>query len=270
MNTPPPLPSPMPPPAPDWRRAFGGVWRLTYRRFLAPKQLAVLAGLLALLALLVASGLHHSDAYRTKKDFAEWSVNFYLAFVVPVIAFLSSGGLVQDDMKPATTDYVLIRPLRRHAFILYRYLSNTACLQLQCLLALGVLVAVGMFRLVPDLSESVPSLLLAQLLAIPAFSAMGFAFSAFTSRFLILGIFYGGIIEVGIGNIPTQLNSLSMMHQVRSIANSILPLRGKAAEYVESLPTALGTLLLASLIFLMIAAALFSLREIAGAKPKDA
>lgn len=270
MNTPPPLPSPIPPPAPDWRRAFGGVWRLTYRRFLAPKPLAVLAGLFALLALLVLSGLRHNQESRLQHDFAEWSVNFYLAFVVPVIAFLSSGGLLQDDLKPATTDYVLTRPLRRHAFVVYRYLSHTVCLQAQCLLALGVLVAVGMYRQVPELSETVPSLLLAQILAIPAFSALGFALSAFTSRFLILGILYGGIIEVGIGNIPTQLNSLSMTHQLRSIASSILPLRGKAAQYVDSLPTAIGTLLLFSLVFLAIAAALFSLRETAGTKPKDA
>jgi len=133
-----------------------------------------------------------------------------------------------------------------------------------------VLVAVGVYRQVPDLSEVVPSLFLAQILAIPAFSALGFAFSAFTSRFLILGIFYGGIIEVGIGNIPTQINSISMLHQVRSIANSVLPLRGKAAQYVDSLPTAIGTLLLFSVVLLTIAAALFSLHETAGTKPKDA
>lgn len=269
MNTPAPLPSPVPPPTPDWRRALGGVWRLTYRRFLAPKQLAILGGMFALLALLVLSALHHNQEFRLKKDFAEWSVQFYLAFVVPVIAFISAGGVVRDDMTPATVDYVLTRPLRRHAFVLYRYLAQTACLQVQCLLALGVLVAVGAYRHVPDLSETVPSLLLAQILAIPAFSALGFAFGAYTSRFLVLGIFYGGIIEVGIGNIPTQLNSLSMSHQVRTIASSVLPFRGKAAQYADSLPSAIGTLLVLTLVFAAIAAVLFSLREAAGTKPKD-
>lgn len=90
MNTPPPLPAPVAPAAPNWRRAFGGIWRLTYRRFLAPKELAIFAGLLALLALLALSGLRHSEAFRLKKDFAEWSVQFYLAFIVPAIAFLST------------------------------------------------------------------------------------------------------------------------------------------------------------------------------------
>jgi len=86
----------------------------------------------------------------------------------------------------------------------------------------------------------------------------------------VLGIFYGGIIEVGIGNIPTQLNRLSMTHQVRTIASSVLPLHGKAAQIADSLPTVIGTLVLFSLVFVAIAAALFSLRETAGTKPKDA
>lgn len=269
MNTPTTLPAPIAPPKPEWRRAFGGVWRLTYQRFLAPKQLAVLGGLLCLLAALALLSFHQNNPFRLKSAFAEWAIQFYLAFVVPVISFLSSGGLIRDDMSPATVDYVLIRPVKRHVFVLCRYFSQMVCLQMQYLLALIVLVMVAAFRQVPDLSETVPSLLLAQLLAIPAYSAMGFAFGAFTNRFLILGLVYGGIIELGLGNIPTQINSISMLHQVRSIANSVLPLRGKAAQYVESLPTAVTTLLVASVIFLALAATLFSLRETAGTKPKD-
>lgn len=265
MNTPPPLPEPLSPATPDWRRALGGVWRLTYCRFLAPQQLSILAGLLGALALLALSGIHNGNA----EHFAQWSVRFYLAFVVPVIAFLSAAGLIQDDMKSATVDYVLTRPVRRSAFVLYRYLSHTACLQVQCLLALSVLVAVGVFREVPDLATITPSLLLAQILAVMAFSALGLAFGAFTSRYLILGIFYAGIIEVGIGNIPTQLNRLSMTHHVRTIASSILHLRSRGTSVADSLPSSIFVLLAFSLVLVAVAAALFSLRETAGAKPKD-
>jgi ABC-type transport system involved in multi-copper enzyme maturation permease subunit len=127
-----------------------------------------------------------------------------------------------------------------------------------------------MVRQVPDLSSTIPSLLLAQVLAIPAFCALGFAFGAFTSRFLIPGIFYAGVIEVGIGNIPTQLNRLSMTHHVRNIATSILNLRSHGLTENDTLPTSVSSLLLASVIFVAIAALLFALREIAGTKPKDA
>jgi ABC-type transport system involved in multi-copper enzyme maturation permease subunit len=266
MITPPPLPEPIPTATPSWQRALGGIWRLTYRRFLAPQQLGILAGLLGLLGLLALAGVHNGNA----EHFAQWSVHFYLTFVVPVIAFLSAAGLIQDDMKSATADYVLTRPVRRHAFVLHRYLAHTACLQVQCLLALGVLVAVGMFRQVPELASTAPSLLLAQVLGVAAFSALGFAFGAYTSRYLILGIFYAGVIEVGIGNIPTQLNRLSMTHHVRTIASSILHLRSRGTSVADSLPASLGTLLVLSLLLVAVAAVFFSVRETAGTKPKDA
>jgi ABC-2 type transport system permease protein len=251
---------------PDWRRALGGVWRLTYGRYLAPANLGILAGLLGLLALLALSGIHNGNA----EHFTEWSVHFYLAFVVPVLAFLTAAGLIQDDLRPATVDYVLTRPVRRPMFVLFRYLSHTACIQVQCLLGLGVLVAVGVFRQVPGLAATAPSLLLAQILAVTAFSALGFALGACTNRYLVLGIFYAGVIEVGVGNIPTQLNRLSMTHHVRTIAGSILHLEGKGSAQLESLPAAIAVLLVFSLALIAVAAGLFSLREAAGARPKDA
>lgn len=266
MNTPPPLPKPLPTATPEWRRTLGGIWRLTYCRFLAPQQLGILAGLLGLLALLALSGIRNGNA----EHFAQWSVKLYLTFVAPVFAFLSAAGLIQDDMKPATVDYVLTRPVRRHVFVLYRYLTHTACLQVQCLLALGVLVAVGMFRQVPDLAATVPSLMLAQILAVMAFSALGFAFGAFSSRYQILGLFYAGVVEVGIGNIPTQLNRLSMTHHVRSIASNILQLRQNSLAQFDRLPGSIIALLVFSLVLVAVAAALFSLRETAGTRAKDA
>ena len=40
------------PAAPSLRKAFGGIWRLTFRRFLAPSQWTIPAILLAALALI--------------------------------------------------------------------------------------------------------------------------------------------------------------------------------------------------------------------------
>jgi len=265
MN-PPPLPKPFETATPHWRRTLGGIWRLTYGRYLAPANLGILAGLLGVLALLALSGIHHGNA----EHFAAWSVHFYLVFVVPVLAFLTAAGLIQDDMKSATVDYVLTRPVRRPTFVLFRYLAHTACIQLQCLLGLGVLLVVGVARQVPALASMAPSLLLAQILAVTAFGALGFALGAFTHRYLVVGIFYASIVEVGIGNIPTQLSRLSMTHHVRTIASSSWHLNASGAGQLESVPTSIGTLLVFSFVMVAVAAGLFSLREAAGTKPKEA
>jgi ABC-type transport system involved in multi-copper enzyme maturation permease subunit len=265
MTTPPLLPDPLQQASPDWRRAFGGVWRLTYPRSFSPANLGILAGLTGLLALIALSALRSGSA----ENFAQWSVNFYLMAVVPVVAFLTAAGLVRDDLKSATVDYVLTRPVRRPAYVLYRYLSHTACLQAQCLLTLAVLVAVGVFRQVPGLATAGPLLLLAQVLAVMAFSALGFAFGAYTSRYLIIGIVYANIIEMGVGNIPTQLNRLSMTHHVRTVASGLLRQQTGGPAHTDSLFVATCALVLFSLIFLTLAAVLFSLREATGAKPKE-
>jgi len=265
MNTPPSLPDPLPQASPNWRRAFGGVWRLTYPRTLSPASLGILAGLTGLLALIALSAVRSGNA----EHFSQWSVNFYLTFVVPVIAFLTAAGVVQDDMKAATVDYVLTRPVRRPAFVLYRYFSHTACLQIQCLLPLAVLLAVGAFRQVPGLATAGPSLLLAQILAIAAFSALGFTFGAYTSRYLVVGIVYANIIEMGVGNIPTQLNRLSMTHHVRTVAGELLHQQTGGRAQSDSLFVAASALALFSLIFVALAAVLFSFREATGAKPKE-
>jgi ABC-type transport system involved in multi-copper enzyme maturation permease subunit len=265
MNTPPPLPDPFPQASPTWGRTFGGVWRLTYPRSFSPASLGILAGLAGLLALIAVSAVRSGSA----EHFSQWSVNFYLTFVVPVIAFLTAAGVIQDDMKPATFDYVLTRPVRRPAFVLYRYLSQTACLQIQCLLPLAVLIAVGVFRQVPGLATAGPSLLLAQILAIAAFSALGFAFGTYTSRYLLTGIVYANIVEMGVGNIPTQLNRLSMTHHVRTVAGELLHQQIGGRAQSDSLVVATSALALFTLIFVALAAALFSLREALGAKPKE-
>ena len=153
MNAPPPLPEKPPMPSPSWTRALGGVWRLTYWRALTPGSLGVLAGLLALFALLTVTNTRVGD----QAAFQQWGVRFYLGFAVPVVAFLTTAGLVRDDMTPATVDYVFTRSLRRGTFVLLRFLCHAACLELQCLAALCVFWIIGLVRHVPDAGALVPT-----------------------------------------------------------------------------------------------------------------
>ena len=56
--------------------------------------------------------------------FSNWTAGFYLTFLVPLLAFLSGGGAMRDEMKPSSVDYVLTRPVRRTAFVVFRFLSH--------------------------------------------------------------------------------------------------------------------------------------------------
>jgi ABC-2 type transport system permease protein len=101
-------------------------------------------------------------------------------------------------------------------------------------------------------------------LLITAFSAFGFLCGMLTSRYVVIGLAYAGLIEAGVGQIPTQLSRLSMTHQMRMLLKSLL----LHAEQLSSTPSVFGTTLMLTLfcvIMLGCAAALFTLREFSGA-----
>ena len=251
--------------APDQWFAFGGIWRLTFRRLLAPGQWLPILGMLALLALVSASAVGTGD----RGKFFAWTADFYIAFLVPILAFLSGAGAMRDDLKSGTVDYVFTRPVRRPAFIVFRYLSQVACAQIVYLLALGVLLGVGVYKQIPDLLAPLPLLVLAQFLMVSAFVALGFLCGLLTSRYLIVGIAYGGIIEGGVGNIPTQLSRFSMTHHAREIMERSTNELSRLSAEAAALYVSVGSVLLFVLLALAGTALLFARRELAGAPARD-
>jgi ABC-2 type transport system permease protein len=256
---------PAPRVAPNPRHAFGGIWRLTYRRLLSPSQWLSIGGMLALLLLLTFSVVPRGRA----DAFFDWTAGFYIGFAVPVLAFLSGAGAIRDEMKAGSVDYVLTRPVWRPAFVVFKYLAHMACTQVVYLLALGALVAIGFFRDTPGLAAALPMLFFTQVLTITAFVALGFFCAVLTSRYLILGLLYAGIVEVGIGHIPTQLGRLSMTQQIHGLleplmdGNRLLVASGDSPFTVALLLLGVSTALVAS------AAIYFSLQEFAGARSTE-
>jgi ABC-type transport system involved in multi-copper enzyme maturation permease subunit len=224
-----------------------------------------LAGLLGGLALLTLAATRSPDPHV----FFEWTINFYLAFLVPVLAFISGGGAIRDDLQPETVDYVFTRPIPRPAFVGFKYCSHLAGLQVNGLLALGVLIGIGAFRHVPGLYAALPLLLLAQVLAVAVFTAFGFLCGSVTTRYLIVGMVYAGVVEVGIGNIPTQLSRLSLLHHLKALLQPLTAGPHPAAVPAQNAVLTTGLLLLVSAVMLAAAAVVFGQQELAGGKPKE-
>ncbi len=261
-----PGPAAWPPPrvAPRAGHAFGGVWRLTSRRYATLSHWLFVGGALALLALLaIGAGQPGGPPGR----YAEWMARFYACFLVPLLAFISGGGVVRDDLKADAVDYVFTRPIRRPAYVVFRYVTHVACLQFDFLLALAVLAVVGLSFAVPGMAAALPLILLAQVMVILAFTAFGFLAGALTSRYVIIGLLWGGIIEVGVGTVETQLSRLSMIRQVLGLLE---PVTG-ATQAVTALSAPATVALLGGFALAMVAAAagLFALKELAGASGRE-
>ena len=256
MNAPPFLSAPLAPVLPNRRHAFGGVWRLTFRRFLLPTRWVMVLVSLAVLTLLSFASGHRGGG--GSGNYVGWVVGFYVTFLVPALAFIVAAGAMRDEMKSGTVDYVLTRPVRRPAFVVFKFIAHTLCTQIDFLLALAVVLTIGTAGGVPDLAVALPKLLLGQVLLVTAASAFGFLSGILTSRYVVIGLIYAGVIEAGVGQIPTQLSRLSMTRQVRDLLD---PATSAVASMAATFGT-IGLLLVFAGVALAAAAALFNLREL--------
>lgn len=252
-----------PPPrvTPNLAHAFGGVLRLALYRFAAPNAWLWTLGAMLVVGVLAGTGTRAGD----HKEFLSWSTEFYIAFLLPTLAFLSGGGAIRDEMKGNAVDYILTRPVPRWAYLLFRYVAQWVSTQISYLPVFAVLAGVGIYHHIPGLGSALPALLLGQALSLTVFLAFGFFAGVLTPRYVVLGLTYGATVEVGLGHIPVQLSQLSMTHQLRAFLER-LPLHeplGLAA--VQTSAVVIGT----AVGLLIIAAALFAHRELAGARPSE-
>jgi ABC-2 type transport system permease protein len=256
----------LPPPAvvPNLRSAFGGIWRLTRWRAFTLGQWKFIVGLTVAMVLLTLSATHDNGP----EQFAKWTIEVYLLTVLPVLAFLSGAALVREDLKSVSVDYLLSRPVPRPAFLVFRYLSHLACVQVIYLIVLGAILATGFFRNDSGVAAMVPWLVGAQVLAVTAFTALGFLFGAYTERYLIVAIAYASLVELAIGNIKLQINQVSVLHHLKAMLHPVY--RDFTPEVApESVLSAVGFVLIFATVAVALAAVLFSTRELVAGQAKE-
>jgi ABC-2 type transport system permease protein len=251
---------------PNLLHAFGGIWRISYRRVFSRKHLVSLFWTVVVLAALT----YVSTRTGNHDSFYGWTIRAYLTTVIPVLAFMSGAGAIREDMKPGGVDYLLIRPVPRPAFVVARFVSHVLCTQATCLAPFAALLGVGVFRQIDNLAAAWPTLLFAQVLAITAYTGLGFLFGSISARYLILAINYAAIIEIGLGQIPIALNKLSVLRHLKNLLEPIASDPGAAVFAFSGAWPVLGLLTLFTIVWLAVAAVAFSLQEFAGQRPKDA
>lgn len=265
---------------PNLAHTFGGILRLTWSRFTSPGQWWVTLGILAFLVLFTGVSV------RDGRDdhYFSFTSEFYLTFLIPVVAFLSGGGAIRDEMKGHAVDYVLTRPLPRWAFVVFKYTAHLLCFELMYLVVFAALMGVGFYRHIPGLVSVLPLLLGTQVIGIAVFLCLGLLCGILTSRYLVVGLLYGALVEAGISRIPIQLSALSMTHHLRTLlerlnahpAQPVRTARGMMKLFAATNPGepsafgAVAILIGATVSLLLIAAALFSQKEFAGSRPGEA
>jgi hypothetical protein len=188
-------------------------------------------------------------------------IDVYFFIVLPLNCVKMCGALIRDELEANTLTFLTTRPLSRARLLVAKYLSQTAWLQLWLLLQTVLILAVGRIRAVPDLPALLPVLLGAQFLAVLVWSALGLFLGLVSKRYMALALLYGFIVEMGIGRIPTNINSLSMVrHLQRMLAHN--PALQETFQWTASDVTGpASALILAAACFLILASMLFTYRE---------
>lgn len=256
--------------APNALHALGGIWRLASRRFFTPGYWFIVAGALVLLAITAIAALPNPG--QPKGNFYPWAGSFYIGLVVPLLSFIFSASATRDDLGPASVDYMLTRPVPRPLYVLFRYLAQLLCAQIDFLISMGLVVAVGLYIGTPDLPEALPLLLLAQTLAVAVYTAAGVLCAQLTHHYMLIGLAYGAVVEVGISTVPTQFSHISLLRHLHSLLNSLVGEEGWLSSALRdplSAPAAVAVLLGFIAMALAISATLFSYKEFMGAAGKE-
>jgi len=195
------------------------------------------------------------------EPFYHWLTTVYFFVVLPLNCVRSCGGLILDELQADTLGFLATRPVSRARLLIAKYLSQTAWLQMIMLIEALLLFAAGQLREIPSLGALLPLFLAAQFLAVLVWSALGTLLGQLTKRYMALALVYGFIVEMGIGRIPTNINTLSMMRHLKTLLAHNPALQSLYDWTGTGLPLSIGALVLGSVVFLGVAAFLFTVRE---------
>lgn len=203
----------------------------------------------------------NGPVWTRTSPFYHWLIDFYFFIMLPLSCVQVCGGLIRNELQAATLGFLTTRPLSRARLVIIKYLSQTAWLQILLLVETLLLFEAGNLRQIPALGALLPLFLAAQFLAVFAWSALGIFLGQISNRYIALALVYGAIVELGIGRIPTNINTLSLMRHLKTLLAHNPALQNIYEWTGTGVPFSIGALVMAAAIFLSLAALLFTFLE---------
>jgi ABC-type transport system involved in multi-copper enzyme maturation permease subunit len=256
-------PAPPPPlaarhvPVPSWSKTLRGLWILTWRSYTALRRLPGLALILLLIPVLA----YFTVKPQSAEPYFPWVIDFYFLLLLPLYCLSVCGGMIREDVHADTLCFLLTRPISRATLYLTKFLCQILWLQLLGLVSALLLFSVGVIRQIPEVTSVWGVLLATQTLAIVAYGALSALLGLLHQRYMVMGIVYGFVVELGIGRIPTNINNLSLSRQFTRLLAHSEALRPYYDWPIEGIWLPIVIPIAATAVFLGLGAAIFSFRE---------
>jgi hypothetical protein len=247
-------------PLPGWMATWSGLWGLTWRSVWSTRRWPTLALLIfgnPALAWLALRGPESADL----SEWLQWVARVHFGLVVPLWCLIAFGSLVRDEVQAGTIGFLLTRPLTRARFFVVRWLCTLLTVQAPLALNTVLLGVVALAMGIPEASLLTFLLLGAQFAMVPAYGAIAAFLGLLTRKYLLLGLVYGFVVEIGIGQIPTNINTLSVARHFQTLLAQFELIAQQTEWSAGRLLTSIGALLVLTLCYAGAAALLFHLRE---------
>lgn len=247
--------------------AVRGLWLLTWKSRLSWRQMPVLSATIMALPLLAFLFMQQSPHFVVRGEstgldkFFFWWVTFYLLVALPLYCLAVFGDLIRDELQANTLSFLVTRPLTRARLLLVKFVSQLAWVEILALLSGLLLVLVGWVCRVEGTLKLAGLLMGIQAMSVLVFGALSALLGLIHRRYMVLGAIYGLVVEVGIGQIPTNINTLSMTRHLRTLLANNTQLAQFFEWSAQGTWSSLLILGLATAIFLALAALLFSWLE---------
>jgi hypothetical protein len=259
-------------PAPGWWSTWAGLWGMTWRSVWSTRRWPVLTLLIFASPVLAWLALRFVDVdlpaaedpsavADPRVEWLQWVTSVHFGLVIPLWCLIAFGSFIRDEVQSGTIGFMLTRPLTRPRFLLVRWLCTLTAVQVPLALNTILLGVSGLLLGISDAFTLTVLLLGAQWFVVPAYGAIAAFLGLLTRKYLLLGLVYGFVVEVGIGQIPTNINTLSVARHFRTLLEQFDGMTQAVAWSAGDLWRTVGLLMVLTLVYLGAATMLFSIRE---------
>ncbi len=244
---------------PTFHGALAGVWLLTWRPRLTWRHSAGLLATILAMPLLASLGWFAHE--EQVSQFTHWVIFFYLQLALPLYCLAVLGDLIRGELQTNTLVFLATRPLSRARLFLIKFVCELVWVQCLAATSTGLLLGIALALGVNELASAAAKIFAIQIVAVAAYGALSALLGMLHRRFLIVGAIYGLVVEIGIGQIPTNINNLSINRHLRTLmanASGFQKWHGWSSE-----GTFTSVLILAAAVVILtgLAALLFTWRE---------
>ena len=198
---------------------------------------------------------------RETKPYFRWLVEVYFLMVLPFFCLANCGAMIRDELQADTLGFLITRPVTRARLLVAKYLCHLTWLQIVVAVHCVLLFAVGNLRQIAGINALFPLFFGAEILAVLAWSALSSLFGLINQKYMVLGLIYGFVVEMGIGRIPTNINTLSITRHIKAILANNDTLAQMYDWSAQGTLFSIGMMCLATVLFVALAAILFTFRE---------